>query len=206
MTTPPRSPHRNPLALVLGVLMIGALVLGACSSSSKSSAPSSTSTTTTTVAQGETTPTTLEPEAGVGRLSFVYGPAVGDCIDLRSVASGKAITTRSVPAVDATLKSDKDVILRLGCDLPHQYEVIATPAAGLPATPAPSTEQLTAAAKKLCPAAFKTYVGIPYPSSSLEVGWVLPSEEQRNRGVQTIGCTAFDPKGKLTESVKDSQR
>jgi hypothetical protein len=40
----------------------------------------------------------------------------------------------------------------------------------------------------------------------LEVGWVLPTEEQRNRGVQVIGCTAFDPKGKLTGSVKDSKR
>jgi hypothetical protein len=104
------------------------------------------------------------------------------------------------------LKSDKDVMLRLSCELPHQYEVIATPSAGLAPTPAPATEQFVAAAKKLCPAAFKTYVGIPYPGSSLEVGWVLPTEDQRNRGVQVIGCTAFDPKGKLTGSVKDSKR
>ena len=185
----------RPSVLAAAGLVLGALVLGACSSSTKSSANGATTTTTT-----------LEPEAGVGRLSFVYGPVVGECIDLRSVASGKAVTTRAVPTADATQKSDKDVILRLSCDLPHQYEVIATPNAGLPATPAPSTEQFVSAAKKLCPAAFRTYVGIPYPSSSLEVGWVLPSQEQRARGVQTIGCTAFDPKGKLTGSVKESRR
>lgn len=104
------------------------------------------------------------------------------------------------------MKSDKDVMLRLNCDLPHQYEVTGTPEAGLAPTPAPTTEQFTVAAKKLCPAAFKTYVGIPYPSSSLEVGWILPTDEQRARGVQVIGCTAFDPKGKLTGSVKDSKR
>jgi len=196
----------RPSVLAAAGLVLGALVLGACSSSTKSSANGATTTTTTTVAPGETTTTTLEPEAGVGRLSFVYGPVVGECIDLRSVASGKAVTTRAVPTADATQKSDKDVILRLSCDLPHQYEVIATPNAGLPATPAPSTEQFVSAAKKLCPAAFRTYVGIPYPSSSLEVGWVLPSQEQRARGVQTIGCTAFDPKGKLTGSVKESRR
>jgi len=185
---------------------VGVFTISSCSSSSSSTIPTTSTSTTTTIAPGETTTTTLEPEAGVGRIAFVYGPTVGDCIDLRSVASGKAVTTRATPTVDATLKTDKDVILRLSCDLPHQYEVTATPNAGLPPTPTPTTEQFTAAAKKLCPAAFKTYVGIPYPSSSLEAGWILPSEEQRNRGVQTIGCTAFDPKGKLTGSIKDSKR
>ena len=186
-------------------VVVAALALASCSSSSTSS-PSATTASTTTTAPGPTTTTTLEPEAGVGRISFVYGPVVGDCIDLRSVATGKAVTTRATPAVDATMKSDKDVMLRLNCDLPHQYEVTSTPEAGLAPTPAPTTEQFIVAAKKLCPAAFKTYVGIPYPSSSLEVGWILPTDEQRARGVQVIGCTAFDPKGKLTGSVKDSKR
>ena len=196
---------RLRLSLAAFVIVI-AVALASCSSSSKSSTTATTAASTTTTAPGPTTTTTLEPEAGVGRISFVYGPVVGDCIDLRSVATGKAVTTRATPAVDATMKSDKDVMLRLNCDLPHQYEVTGTPEAGLAPTPAPTTEQFTVAAKKLCPAAFKTYVGIPYPSSSLEVGWILPTDEQRARGVQVIGCTAFDPKGKLTGSVKDSKR
>ena len=196
---------RLRLSLAAFVIVI-AVALASCSSSSKSSTTATTAASTTTTAPGPTTTTTLEPEAGVGRISFVYGPVVGDCIDLRSVATGKAVTTRATPAVDATMKSDKDVMLRLNCDLPHQYEVTGTPEAGLAPTPTPTTEQFTVAAKKLCPAAFKTYVGIPYPSSSLEVGWILPTDEQRARGVQVIGCTAFDPKGKLTGSVKDSKR
>ena len=196
---------RLRLSLAAFVIVI-AVALASCSSSSKSSTTATTAACTTTTTPGPTTTTTLEPEAGVGRISFVYGPVVGDCIDLRSVATGKAVTTRATPAVDATMKSDKDVMLRLNCDLPHQYEVTGTPEAGLAPTPAPTTEQFTVAAKKLCPAAFKTYVGIPYPSSSLEVGWILPTDEQRARGVQVIGCTAFDPKGKLTGSVKDSKR
>ena len=197
---------RHRLTGIVAALAVAALAIAGCSSSSKSSSSSTTTVSTTTTAPGPTTTTTLEPEAGVGRISFVYGPVIGDCIDLRSVATGKAVTTRAVPAADATMKSEKDVMLRLSCDLPHQYEVIATPDAGLTPTPTPTTEQFTTAAKKLCPAAFKTYLGIPYPSSSLEVGWVLPTEEQRNRGVQVIGCTAFDPKGKLTGSIKDSKR
>ena len=191
----------------LSAVLIGTVTLVACSSSSSNSSSStSASSSTTTAAAGPSTTTTMEPEAGVGRISFVYGPEVGDCIDLRSVATGRAVTTRAVPTADATLKSDKDVMLRLSCDLPHQYEVIAVVNAGLAPTPVPTTEQFTVAAKKLCPAAFKTYIGVPYPSSTLEAGWVLPSEEPRNRGVQTIGCTAFDPKGKLTGSVRDSRR
>ena len=199
-------PTRHRLTVIVAALAIASLALAACSSSSKSSSSPATTASTTTTVPGPATTTTLEPEAGVGRISFVYGPITGDCIDLRSVATGRAVTTRAIPSADATLKSDKDVMLRLSCDLPHQYEVIATPSAGLAPTPTPTTEQFVAAAKKLCPAAFKTYVGIPYPGSSLEVGWVLPSEEQRNRGVQVIGCTAFDPKGKLIGSAKDSKR
>ncbi len=200
-------PIRNPILRSLALVLIASVALMACSSSSSSkSSTTSAPNSTTTTAAGPTTTTTLEPEAGVGRIAFVYGPEVGDCIDLRSVATGRAVTTRALPTADATLKSDKDVMLRLSCDLPHQYEVIAVPNAGLASTPAPTTEQLIVAAKRLCPAAFKTYIGIAYPSSSLEAGWVLPTEEQRNRGVQTIGCTAFDPKGKLTTSVRDSRR
>jgi hypothetical protein len=116
------------------------------------------------------------------------------------------VTTRATPTADASLKTDKDVILKLPCDLPHQYEVTAEVSAGLPAPPPPTTEQVAFMAKKLCPAAFATYLGVPYPQSSLEVGWILPTDDQRNRGNQSIGCLVFDPKGKLTGSVKGSKR
>ena len=199
-----RSVRRVALALV-GVVVLGGLVTS-CSTSSKPAERSTASSSTTSTAPGPTTTTTLEPEAGVGRVSFVYGPTVGDCIDLRSVATGRAVTTRATPAQDATQKSDKDVILRLGCDLPHQYEVMAVVEAGLPRDPAPTLEQLAAVAKKKCPSTFASYVGIGYPESSLEIGWILPSAEQLGRGVQTIGCLAYDPKGKLTGAVRDSKR
>ena len=61
-------------------------------------------------------------------------------------------------------------------------------------------------AKQLCPPAFATFVGTPYQNSHLEVGWVLPTESQRSRGIQQIGCLAFDPAGKLTSSVRGSGR
>jgi len=148
----------------------------------------------------------MEPEAGAGRISFVYGPTVGDCVDHRSVASGKPVTVNKLPIPDGSIKAEKDVIFRLSCDLPHQYEIIEVTEAGLPSQPPPTTEQFLAMAKKKCPAAFTTYIGKSFSSSSLEVGWILPTEEQRNRGIQFIGCTAFDPKGKMVGSVRDSQR
>lgn len=202
----PSRPARSATVVgaLLAVIVIG---LSGCSSSSTSQstvekAPGTSTTETTTAGP----PTTLEPEAGVGRISFVYGPTVGDCIDHRSVASGRAVTVSAVPTQDGSIRTDKDVILRLSCELPHQYEVIGVVDAGLPTPPPPATETLAAVAKKKCPAAFRDYLGISYSQSSLEVGWILPTDEQRTRGVQTIGCTVYDAKGKLTGSVRDSKR
>ncbi|MBU3702274.1 MAG: hypothetical protein FGM58_09545 [Acidimicrobiia bacterium] len=181
------------------------VALASCTTSSKP-ADRAVTTTTAPAPTASTTSTTMEPESGVGRLSYVYGPSVGDCIDLRSMATGRAVTTRATPAQDATQKSDKDVILRLGCDLPHQYEVMAVLDAGLPRDPAPTLEQLAAVARKRCPSTFETFVGIGYPESALEIGWILPSPEQFGRGVQTFGCLAYEPGGKMTGSVRGSRR
>jgi len=204
-----RSPRTTPSirrAGTLGALAVTiAIALGSCTTSSKPANRSAT-TTSTVAAAASTTSTTMEPESGVGRLSYVYGPSVGDCIDLRSMATGRAVTTRATPGQDATQKSDKDVILRLGCDLPHQYEVMAVLDAGLPRDPAPTLEQLAAVARKRCPSTFESFVGIGYPESSLEIGWILPSPEQMGRGVQTFGCLAYEPGGKLTGSVRGSRR
>lgn len=199
-TTPLRMWRRHVAVTALLVLAVAG-----CTTSSKPASKGATTTTASATPQS-TTSTTLEPEAGVGRIAYVYGPVVGDCIDLRSMATGRAVTTRALPGQDATQKSDKDVILRMGCDLPHQYEVMAVLDAGLPRDPAPTLEQLAAVARKRCPATFASYVGIGYPESSLEIGWILPSPEQMGRGVQQFGCLAYDPNGKLVGAVRGSRR
>lgn len=194
---------QQSLRYALPLIVASAILFSACSSSSSSQTATSISTTTSSTVAPESTSTTIEPESGVGRLSYVYGPIVGDCIDLRSMATGKARTITPVPTQDASLKSDKDVMLRLSCDLPHQYEVIAV-FDGPPE--ASSAEQLIALAKRKCPAEFLNYLGTSYSKSSLEMGWVIPPENQRNRGVRIVGCTVFDPKGKLVGSVRDTKR
>ena len=199
MTRPRLAP-----ALLSAVLVAG-VALGACSTTSGGTPVTlSTPTTAATADPGPTTSTTAEPDASVGKQLFVYAPEVGDCIDLRATGDQGASTTRTLPDANATPHGSKELILRLDCNLPHQYEVIAVVPAGLPGTP--DEPAMIAAAKQLCPPAFAAYVGIPYQDSSLEVGWVLPSEEQRARKVQQIGCLAFDPKGKLVGSVRGSAR
>lgn len=196
-------PHTAP-ALLLAAVLAG-MLLGACSTTSGGT-PVTLSTTTTAGAAdpGPTTSTTAEPAAAAGKQLFVYAPQEGDCIDLRATGDQGASTTRALPDANATPHDPKELILRLDCNLPHQYEVIGVVSPSLAGTPDEPT--LIAAAKQLCPPVFAGYVGRPYQDSSLEVGWVLPSEEQRARKVQQIGCLAFDPKGKLVGSVRGSAR
>lgn len=194
-----------PLATAVVAVLAGLAGLAGCSTTSGGT-PVTLSTTTTAGAgdEGPTTTTTAEPPASAGKELFVYAPIEGDCIDLRVTANGGAVTTRERPDVDATPRGTNELVLRLPCELPHQYEVIAVVDPGLPK--GASDEALVAAAKTKCPAAFATFVGIAYQDSELEVGWVLPSADQRARGAQQIGCLAFDPAGKLTASVRGTAR
>ena len=204
-----RSPHhpRHALAALLA-LSIGALTTVACGTggSTGTSSGSSAPTTTAVAAAGPTTTTTVEPEGGVGRMFYVYGPSVGDCIDLRRLANRQAVTTRVKPGVDATPKGDDQVIIRFGCDLPHQYEVLSVIDGGIPAGTPVTSEALTATAKRRCPSAFPAYIGAPYQSSRYEVGWILPDAASMGRGAQSIGCLAFNADGKLTGSVRATNR
>ena len=122
-------------ALLCAVLLAG-VALGACSTTSGGT-PVTLSTTTTAGAAdaGPTTSTTAEPDASEGKELFVYAPEEGDCIDLRATGDQGATTTRALPDANATPHGSKELILRLDCNLPHQYEVIAVVPAGLPGTP-----------------------------------------------------------------------
>ncbi len=173
---PPRP--RSPFLLTLAaVVAVGLATLAGCSTTSGGTPVTLSTTTTVPAGAGPTTSTTAEPSASVGKELYVYAPVEGDCIDLRATGDDGPATTRSQPDANATPRGSNELILRLDCALPHQYEVIAVVPAGLPDDP--GDEALIAAAKLLCPPAFATYVGTPYQSSELEVGWILPSVEQR---------------------------
>lgn len=195
-----RAPRRS---LLLAVAALGAALAG-CSSTSGGTPVTLSTTTTAPVDPGPTTSTTAEPAAGLGTELFVYAPVEGDCIDLRATGVEGATTTRAVPEPDGTPRGSNQLVLRLDCALPHQYEVVGVVEADLPSDP--DDAALVAQAKQLCPATFEPAIGRSYESSALEVGWVLPTGDRRRLGDLRIGCLAFDPDGKLEGSVRGSGR
>ena len=201
--------YRSRSAAVLsGSLLAAVLLVAACGSSISSSATKIDPTTTTTAAPDGTpsTTTTLEPEAGVGTQFYLYTPVVGDCFDRRTIIDGRAVTNRATPATDASLDQIGQVVIRLDCRLPHQYEVIHIDTATVSASPPPTKEAFVDLAERMCPERFEAYIGRPYQDSALEAGWFLPTTDQQASGIEFLGCLAFDPKGKLTDPVRDSDR
>ena len=191
------------VSLALATVLVATLA-AACSTTSGGTPVTLSTTTTAGADAGPTTSTTAEPSASAGQELFVYAPVEGDCIDLRATGDQGPVTTRSQPDENATPRSPNELILRLPCDLPHQYEVIAVVEAGLPGEP--DEAALETAAKRLCPPAFAGYIGTPYESSEVEVGWILPSGDRLALGTQEIGCLAFEPTGKLTGSLRGTAR
>lgn len=162
------------------VLVVATVVVaGAAACSGDDEAPPDT---TTTVAPSTTT-TTIEPALEEGRQvdPLYYVPAIGDCFD-----------RRQVPGAD---NKQVDIILRLDCQLAHQFEIYATVEFALPEdgdTTWPGDDAVRQVARSQCAPPFDEYVGMPYETSKLEIGYLLPPED--NFGVnQLIGCYVFDP-------------
>jgi hypothetical protein len=196
---------RPRLAATL-LLALAASGLAACSTTSGGTPVTLSTTTTVPVGEdGPTTTTTAEPPASAGKELYVYAPVEGDCIDLRATGQDGPATTRTNPEDDATPRGENELILRLPCDLPHQYEVISVVTAEVAGDTDDDAAYLTLASTR-CPAAFATYIGTPYQDSELEVGWVLPAPSQRAQGGGQIGCLAYTGDGKLTGTVRGSRR
>lgn len=165
---------------VARLVLVVALVLtvaGACGGDETER----TDETTTTVAP-ETT-TTTEPPLDAGRQvdPVYYVPTVGDCFDRREVTGSDNKQT--------------DVLLRLDCQLLHQYEIFATVPYPRPEdgdTTWPGDDAVRDVARAECSTFFEDYIGAPYETSMLEMGYLLPPED--NFGVnQLIGCYVYDP-------------
>ena len=204
-----RGTHRLATRTAFTPAVVGMLLLVASCGTSTSATVEKIDPTTTTAAaasDGQATTTTVEPEAGVGTLLYLYTPVVGDCIDHRTMIDGRASTTRTTPDQNASLRASGQVIVRLDCELPHQYEVISVDTSEVAKSPPQSAEAFNELARRVCPTQFGTAVGRPYQDSELEFGWITPTGDQQARGIAFLGCLAFDPTGKLTASVRGSGR
>ena len=172
----PRSLRRSfGVAVVAVVALLGA---GACSGDD-----SDLSAETTTTAAPETTTTTEPPiEAGTQLDPLYYVPEVGECFDRRKV----------VPEFE---EKQIDVILLLDCQLLHQFEIFGVVEFPLPEdgdTSWPGDDAVRDVARAECSKQFDDYVGAPYETSQLEIGYVLPPEDNFSMN-QLIGCYLYDP-------------
>lgn len=91
------------------------------------------------------------------------------------------------------------------CKNPHDGEVVGTVDYAVQAA-FPGDDALLALAQEPCLAAFASYVGIDYTSSSLEMGVVTPDDISWLKGDRQGVCVVSLPGGggKLTGSVKGS--
>lgn len=185
----PSRRHRLRAGALAGLALV-ALAAG-CSRSGDDTAATST---TTTAAPPETTSTTEVPMEA-GRQVFAYVPDVGDCYDLRRTESSGG----GGPA-------GTEVVLRLDCEKPHTNEVFAVVTVDL--KDYPGEVWLKNLAKLECPKSFEAYVGVPYETSALDLGYRLPSQSSWNQGYRkTIGCLVTSGTGpKLEGSVKGTKR
>ena len=161
----------------MAVLLAAALLLAGCSGDDSGQSTD----TTTTVAPSTTTTTEPPLEEGREQDPLYFVPAVGDCFD-----------RRKVPGAD---NKQVDIILQLDCQLPHQYEIFATLDFPLPEDGDrtwPGDEPVRNFARAQCPATFPDYIGKPYETSVLEIGHLLPPEDNFYAN-QTIGCYVYDP-------------
>ena len=177
----PRTLRRSVGAVALGaVALLGA---AACSGGDDQVVA------TTTTAPPETTTTTEPPiEAGRQEDPLYFVPEVGGCFDRRKV----------VPEFE---EKQIDVILALDCQLLHQYEIFAVVPFPLPEdgdTTWPGDDAVRTVARAECPKQFDDYVGAPYETSQLEIGYVLPPEDNFAMN-QLIGCYLYDPAHTRTE-------
>jgi len=179
---------------VLPVVVAVALVLGACSDDDPPEwlVDRATPTTTTTVTT-TTVPTTTTPEPG--RELAVIDLTPGVCIEDASAFTGQEVNeitqTRAVP-----------------CRLPHQAEAYAR--TELPAGPDagfPGVGRLRTVAQETCRDRFRTFVGVPWTASELEIAALWPSPESWADGDRLVVCAVFRLDGApLTGSARNSRQ
>lgn len=172
-------------------MAVGLLVAlaGACSDSGRADAPP------TSTAPAEATTTTDVP-LEAGEQVFVYTPEPGQCFDRRQLEERPA-----------TGPQQTDIVLLLDCALPHDNEVFDV--LEMPDRPRehPGETAMRDFARATCTRNFAAYVGKPYETSELEIGYYLPSSSEWESGARKLGCYLYDVDGEpLIGSMRGTGR
>jgi Septum formation len=116
--------------------------------------------------------------------------ATGTCLD--GIAPGIDLVSQAPTTVD--------------CSTAHDAEVVGTYNAD-PAPSYPGESILQTSAAYQCPTLFKSYVGIDFGSSKLDILPVVPTEIAWAAGTREISCLALTTDGsKLTGSVRGTRQ
>lgn len=139
----------------------------------------------------EQTPDPLTPPADVDNIAVsqpILRLDVGECLMDISTPIGQDLT--DIPVID--------------CDEPHDSEVFAEIV--LTGTGFPGVDQVMADGSAGCIAAFGEFIGIDYPSSTLDFSYYYPTASSWAVGDRSVFCVVFDPGTLTTGTLAESQR
>jgi hypothetical protein len=113
---------------------------------------------------------------------------VGDCYDLKDPQASEIEDVVAKPCTDA-----------------HEYELYFI--GSLPEGSYPADSVFEQYVVDNCDPAFTTYVGKSYQESTLDIYWLIPTEDSWRQGDRSVQCAVFDPKiARLTTSLKGASR
>ncbi|MDP9396587.1 MAG: septum formation family protein [Actinomycetota bacterium] len=141
-----------------------------------------------------------------GALGFAAAGAValrGDSPGHAGTGSVGAYSLRAGDCFHAPEQGQVRRIERVGCDAPHDAEVLAVQS--LPAGPWPGQAELDNGVEVRCAGELRSYVGIEPVDSELSVTWFAPTQDGWVSGDRSLTCVAISDKP-LTGSARGSRR
>jgi hypothetical protein len=166
------SPNPDQSFVRAGLLLVVAVVLGACQTATEDPSPTATSSGGASI--GPSAPASASPTGstgtGAGVETSVFDLEVGDCFSVES----DELTT----------------VVVVACEESHEYEAFALlDHEAAAADPYPGDEAMLEYANTACQPPFQAYVGREYETSIWYITSVFPSEETWAAGDREFVCT-----------------
>ena len=181
--------QRTPISRhIVALLVAVTLAAAACGTDEGDTATEDASTTTS---PAETTSTTALVESP-GQQVYLHDFSSGECFDERVVAGQGQVESEEVFLVD--------------CGLPHDNEIyLVTEMPDAVSDRFPGNDAVTDFADDACFGGFEDFVGERYVVSTLEVGYLIPTDETWALPDREVVCFVFTRSGdKLEGSAKDT--